>query len=115
MSTFSNRRWVIIPATEVDNIDFSQVMESSPGSLRYSVDGSKTFIKYDIYVVEEDQIHTHINPETGEEETTTTLAGIYGRPDFLDYDTVTEYTHSEILAILATEEWTAPRVEGEGI
>jgi hypothetical protein len=88
-------------------------MESSPGSLRYSVDGSKTFIKYDIYVVEEDQIHTHINPETGEEETTTTLAGIYGRPDFLDYDTVTEYTHSEILAILATEEWTAPRTEDQ--
>jgi hypothetical protein len=115
MSTFSNRRWVIIPATEVDNIDFSQVMESSPGSLRYSVDGSKTFIKYDIYVIEEDQTHTWINPETGEEQSSTTLAGIYGRPDFLDYDVVTEYNHSEILAILATEEWTAPRTEGEPI
>ena len=115
MSTFSNRRWVIIPATEVDNIDFSQVMESSSQSLRYSVDGSKTFIKYDIYEIVEDQIHTTINPDTGEEVTTITPAGIYGRPDFLDYDTVTEYTHSEILAILATEEWTAPRTEGEGI
>jgi len=113
MSTFSNRRWVIIPATEVDNIDFSQVMESSPGSLRYSVDGSKTFIKYDIYEIVEDQVHTTINPDTGEEETHTTLAGIYGRPDFLDYNTVTEYTHSEILAILATEEWTAPRTEDQ--
>lgn len=112
MSTFSNRRWVIIPATEVDNIDFSQVMESSPASLRYSVDGSKTFIKYDIHVIEEDQTYTIINPETGEEETSTTLAGIYGRPSFLDYDVVTEYNHEEILAILATEEWTAPRPEG---
>jgi len=115
MSTFSNRRWVIIPATEVDNIDFSQVMESSPGSLRYSVDGSKTFIKYDVHVIEEDQVHNWINPETGEEGTTVTPAGIYGRPDFLDYDVVTEYNHSEILAILATEEWTAPRTEGEPI
>ena len=115
MSTFSNRRWVIIPASEVDNIDFSQVMESSPGSLRYSVDGSKTFIKYDIHVIEEDIVHTIINQETGEEETSTTLAGIYGRPDFLDYEVVTEYNHSEILAILATEEWTAPRTEGDPI
>jgi len=113
MSTFSNRRWVIIPATEVDSIDFSQVLESSPGSLRYSVDGSKTFIKYEINVIEEDQTYTFINPETGEEETTTTLAGTYGRPTFLDYEVVTEYTHEEILAILATEEWTAPRPEGD--
>ena len=113
MSTFSNRRWVIIPATEVDNINFSQVMESSPQSLRYSVDGSKTFIKYDIYEIVEDQVVTTTNLETGEEVTTVTPAGIYGRPSFLDYNTVTEYTHSEILAILATEEWTAPRTEGQ--
>ena len=112
MSTFANRRWVIIPASEVDNIDFSQVMESSPGSLRYSVDGSKTFIKYDIHVIEEDIVHTIINPETGEETTSTTPAGTYGRPTFIDYEEVTEYTHEEILAILATEEWTAPRPEG---
>jgi len=44
-----------------------------------------------------------------------TLAGTYGRPTFLDYEEVTEYTHSEILAILATEEWTAPRTEGAPI
>ena len=112
---FENRRWVIIPVTEVTNIDFSQVLESSPESLRHSVDGSKTFIKYSIHVVEEDQTHTFIDPETGEERTSVTLAGTYGRPDFLDYDVVTEYTHSEILAILATEEWTAPRTEGAPI
>ena len=115
MSTFSNRRWVIIPATEVDNIDFSQVLESSPGSLRYSVDGSKTFIKYEINVIEEDQTHTWIDQESGEERTSVTLAGTYGRPSFLDYEEVTEYTHEEILAILATEEWTAPRTEGAPI
>lgn len=115
MSTFSNRRWVIIPATEVNSIDFSQVMESSFESLRYSVDGSKTFVKYDVYVIEEDQTHTIINPETGIEETNVTPAGIYGRPDFLDFDEVTEHNHSEILAILATEEWTAPRTEGDPI
>ena len=113
MSTFSNRRWVIIPATEVDNIDFSQVLESSPDSLRYSVDGSKTFIKYDIHTIEEDIVYTTTNPDTGEEETITTSAGIYGRPSFLNYDVVTEYNHEEILAILATEEWTTARPEDQ--
>jgi len=115
MSTFENRRWVIIPATEVENIDFSQVMESSSESLRHSVDGSKTFIKYEINIIPQDITHTFIDPETGEESTSVTVAGTYGRPTFLDYGTVTEYTHSEILAILATEEWTAPRTEGAPI
>ena len=112
---FENRRWVIIPVTEVANINFSQVLESSPESLRHSVDGSKTFIKYEINIIPQDITHTFIDPETGEERTSVTLAGTYGRPDFLDYDVVTEYTHSEILAILATEEWTAPRTEGAPI
>ncbi len=112
MSTFENRRWVIIPTTEVENVDFSQVMESSAGSLRHSVDGSKTFIKYDINIIPQDITHTFTDIETGEERTSVTLAGTYGRPTFLDYEEVIEYTHSEILAILATEEWTAPRTEG---
>ena len=115
MSIFENRRWVIIPTTEVTNIDFSQVLESSASSLRHSVDGSKTFIKYDINIIPQDVTHTFTDIETGEERTSVTLAGTYGRPDFLDYDVVTEYTHSEILAILATEEWTAPRTEGAPI
>tara|TARA_R100001594_G_scaffold112383_1_gene147237 strand:+ start:194 stop:442 length:249 start_codon:yes stop_codon:yes gene_type:complete len=44
---FANRRWVIIDKDEVDSIDFSKVLQSSKDTLRYSVDGSKTFVKYE--------------------------------------------------------------------
>lgn len=115
MSIFENRRWVIIPTTQVPDLDFGQVLESSPDSLRHSVDGLKTFIKYEINIIPQDITHTFIDPETGEERSSVTLAGTYGRPDFLDYDVVTEHTHSEILDILATEEWTTPKTEGAPI
>ena len=107
MSRFPNRRWLVIPATEVSNVDFSQVLESSADSLRYSVDGSQTFVKYEVRVVEETYSETHTDPETGEEVTTTVEAGVYGRPSIYS-DSYTEYTHSEILELLATEAWTAP-------
>jgi len=89
------------------SIDFNQVLESSPESLRLSVDGTKTFIKYEINEVLEDIVHTGTNLITGEETTSTTLAGIYGRPSIYQ-EGDTEYNHEEILHILSTEEWTAP-------
>jgi hypothetical protein len=107
MSAFPNRRWLVIPTTATGSIDFNQVLESSPESLRLSVDGTKTFIKYEINEVLEDQTYTGMNPETGEEITSITLAGVYGRPSsYQEGDT--EYTHEEILTILSTEEWTTP-------
>ena len=112
MSTFTNRRWLIIPTTLTGSIDFNQVLESSPESLRLSVDGTKTFIKYEINEILEDQTYTTINPETGEEITSTTLAGVYGRPSIYSEE-YTEYTHEEILTILSTEEWTTPMQEIE--
>ena len=78
MSRFPNRRWTIIPASEVPNVDFSQVLESSADSLRYNVAGTETFVKYE-----------------------------GSKPSSIPADAV-EYTHSEILALLTTEAWTAP-------
>jgi hypothetical protein len=110
MSTFANRRWLIIPTTLTGSIDFNQVLESSPESLRLSVDGTKTFVKYEINEVLEDQTFTFINPETQEEVTHTVLAGVYGRPSIYQ-EGDTEYTHEEILTILSTDEWTKPMEE----
>jgi len=107
MSRFPNRRWLVIPTSEVSNINFNQVLESSADSLRYSVDGTKTFVKYEVTVVEESYTQTYIDPETQEEVTTTVLAGVYGRPSIYN-GTYPEYNHEDILALLATEEWTAP-------
>ena len=41
------RKYVIINASEVSSVDFSQVIETSADTLRYSLDNSKTFVKFD--------------------------------------------------------------------
>jgi hypothetical protein len=83
---FDNRKYVIIPTAEVNNIDFTQVLETSAETCRYSVDGTKTFVKY-------------------EGEQPSSVAAISEKSQ--------EYTHDEILAILSGEEWTAPMDEME--
>ena len=42
-----NRKYVIINADEVSSVDFDQVDETSADTIRYSVDGSQTFVKYE--------------------------------------------------------------------
>jgi len=44
---YENRKYVIINTSEVGTVDFSQVMETSANSLRYSLDDSQTFVKFD--------------------------------------------------------------------
>ena len=110
MSRFPNRRWLVIPASEVANVNFNQVLESSADSLRYNVAGTETFIKYEVNVVEETYTETFTEAETNEEVTTTVEAGVYGRPSIYS-DSLTEYNHADILALLATEAWTAPAEE----
>ena len=73
-----SRKYVIINSDEVDSVDFSQVDETSADTVRFSTDGTQTFVKFD-------------------SDTT---------PSFLDGKT--QYTHSEILTILATDEWSPP-------
>jgi hypothetical protein len=63
------RTYVIIEASDVSLIDFSQVAETSVNTLRYNANDSKTFVGF---------------------------GG--GTPSFLNGKT--QYTHSEILAIL---------------
>jgi len=81
---FENRRYLVIPTTITGSIDFNEVLETSIETLRLSVDGTQTFVKYD-----KDQ-----------------------RPSIYS-DEYVEYTHSEILELLSTEEWTAPMDEFE--
>ena len=44
---YENRKYVIINASEVGTVDFSQVNETSASTLRYSNDDSQTFVKFD--------------------------------------------------------------------
>lgn len=81
---FEDRHYVIIPTSEINNINFNEVLETSAETCRYSVDGTKTFVKY-----------------TGDQPPS--VAAIMGKSP--------EYSHSEILEILATDEWTSPVIE----
>lgn len=73
--------YLIIVSTDVNKVDFNQVKETSANTLRYSLDGTKTFIKWD-----------------------------YDTPTFINDLTNPEgpYNHSEMINILATPEWTDP-------
>ena len=75
-----SRKYVIINADEVSSVDFNKVEETSENTLRYNINpaNTKTFVKFD------------------GDTTPSFLAG------------KTQYTYSEILAILATDEWTSP-------
>lgn len=73
---------MIFNVTELLNIDFNQVCETSIDTVRKSVDQSKTFVKWD----------GDITPSSV--EALTTKEG--------------PYTYNEILVILATPEWTDP-------
>lgn len=72
-----SRKYVIIDTDEVSSVDFSQVLETNADTLRYNVDPAGT--------------KTFVKFEGA-------------TPDFLEGKT--QYTHSEILNILATSEWT---------
>ena len=73
--------YVIINMTEVGLVDFNEVLETSEETLRLSVDGLQTVIKWN-----------------GDEPSFVSTLSSYDGP----------YTHSEILVIMATPEWTDP-------
>jgi alkyl hydroperoxide reductase subunit AhpC len=78
---YNNRHFMIFSTTELSQIDFTQVCETSIDTVRKSVDESKTFVKWDGEI-----IPTSV-------ENLTTKEG--------------PYTYEEILEILSTEEWTS--------
>ena len=83
-NNFDHRHWVIISASDVSNIDFSQVMEDSAQTMRYSVDETLTFVKYE-----------------GDMPSSVTACSSKSQ----------EYSYSEILAILNADDgvwWTPP-------
>jgi hypothetical protein len=78
---YSDRRFVIFNITELNQIDFNQVFETSIDTVRKSVNETKTFVKYDMPMP-------------------SSVASLTSKSQ--------EYTYDEILNILATPEWTDP-------
>ena len=108
---FENRRWLVIPTNLTESINFNQVHQSSIDKLRVSNDGTQTFVKYEVNIVTSSFDTTYNNPETEEDETYTTEAGVYGRPAIYS-SSYSEYNHTEILNVLTGSNWIT-EVDGE--
>jgi hypothetical protein len=76
---YETREFMIFNVSELNQIDFTQVHETSQDTVRKSVDETKTFVKWD------GEIPSSVASLTTKEG---------------------PYTYEEILNILATEEWT---------
>ena len=77
---YENREFMIFNVSELTQIDFTQVLETSVETVRFSIDGTLTFVKW---------------------EGTTPQCVV---------DLTTKqgpYTYTEILGILSTTEWTS--------
>jgi hypothetical protein len=74
---YPNRRYLIIPSSIIEQINFTEVLETSIDTLRFSTDGMLTFVKYDL-------------PH---------------RPAIYSTDYY-ELTHTEMVKVLSTEDWT---------
>jgi hypothetical protein len=78
-TNYENRKFMIFSTTELDQIDFNQVHETSANTIRKSIDNTKTFVKWDEEIP---QCVSNLTTKEG------------------------PYTYEEMLEILATEAWT---------
>jgi uncharacterized membrane protein len=104
---FENRRWLVIPTSLTGSINFNQVLESSIDTLRYSIDGTQTFVKYEINIVTASYEEYYQDTDTDTWVTESISVGVYGRPSIYSEE-YTEYTHEEILNLLSTSDWVLP-------
>jgi len=81
MEEYNNRQFMIFDVSELTNIDFTQVLETSIDTVRKSVDETKTFVKWDGEI-----IPTCV-------ESLLTKEG--------------PYTYDEIVTILSSDVWTS--------
>ena len=66
---YEQRNFMIFSTSETGSIDFSEVLETSAETLRLSVDGSKSFVKWDSETIPTtvDSLTTKEGPYTYEE------------------------------------------------
>jgi hypothetical protein len=81
ITIYENRNFMIFNVSELPNIDFTQVLETSQDTVRKSIDQTKTFVKWDGEI-----IPTSVNSLTTKEG---------------------PYTYTEILVILSQPEWSS--------
>jgi hypothetical protein len=77
-----DRNYIIFNLSEIDLIDFNQVMESSPETIRKSLDNTKSFVKWEGVKMP------------------SSLNGLQTKEG--------PYSHGEMVKIMTSREWTTP-------
>jgi len=82
LEEYNNREFMIFNVSELANINFNEVLETSESTVRKSLDGEKTFVKWEgeFIPVSVESLNTKEGP----------------------------YTYDEIIGILSTPEWEEP-------
>jgi hypothetical protein len=82
---YNNRKFMIFNVSELPNINFDEVLETSIDTVRKSVDETKTLVKWDGSTIPSSvqSLQTKEGP----------------------------HTYDEILVILSTPEWTEPTLD----
>lgn len=47
MNRYENRKWIFLNSGDMSEVDYGQVLQTSADTCRYSVDGTKSFVKYE--------------------------------------------------------------------
>jgi hypothetical protein len=84
---YENRKFMIFNISEINNINFNEVLENSIDTVRISLNGLKTFVKWDSDITPSsiDELKTKEGP----------------------------YNYDEILIILSTDDWSTKFIDGE--
>ena len=77
---FEHRQFMIFNVSELPSINFNEVLETSAETVRISVDGTKTFVKWDGEV--QPECVTNLTTKEG------------------------PYTYNEIIEIMSTSAWS---------
>lgn len=83
----NNYKYCVVNINEIDNVDYSQVLQTSAETVRKSLDGSKFILKYD-----------------GQKPAT--IQNLENNGKLFTYSGNLILTHPQILEIISTEEWT---------
>jgi hypothetical protein len=82
--SYQDREFMIFNVSELDQIDFNEVLETSIDTIRKSIDQTKTFVKWEGSIIPNSVLNL------------TTKQG--------------PYNYAEMLSIVSTPEWTNPDI-----
>ena len=105
MSRFSERRWAIIPKSEIGNVNFNEILERNADSCIENVSGSLKVVKWDgstsvpssVAAIDGWVSSSQDIEYFSSASINVTATGISG-----------SFNHEEILELLAGREWTDP-------